>query len=34
VLVDQPFAKDDKQSVAQYLGSARIVRFAQAEIGS
>jgi elongation factor Ts len=33
VLVDQPFAKDDKQSVAQYLGSARIVRFAQAEIG-
>jgi elongation factor Ts len=34
VLVDQPFAKDDKQSVAQHLGSARVVRFAQAEIGS
>ncbi|MCL2395630.1 MAG: translation elongation factor Ts [Acidimicrobiaceae bacterium] len=34
VLVDQPFAKDDKQSVAQYLGSARVVRFAQAEIGA
>jgi elongation factor Ts len=34
VLLDQPFAKDDKKSVAQYLGSARVVRFAQAEIGS
>lgn len=34
VLTDQPFAKDDKQSVAQFLGKARVVRFAQAEIGS
>jgi elongation factor Ts len=34
VLVEQPFAKDDKQSVAQFLGSAQVVRFAQAEIGS
>jgi len=34
VLVEQPFAKDDKQTVAKYLGAARIVRFAQAEIGS
>jgi elongation factor Ts len=33
VLVEQPFAKDDKQSVAQFLGSAQVVRFAQAEIG-
>lgn len=33
VLVDQPYAKDDKQSVSQYIGSASIVRFAQAEIG-
>jgi elongation factor Ts len=34
VLVEQPFAKDDKQTVAQYLGSAQVVRFAQAEIGA
>ncbi len=33
VLLDQPFAKDDKKSVAQVLGSARLVRFAQAVIG-
>ena len=33
VLLDQPFAKDDKQSVAQVLGDARIVRFAQVVIG-
>jgi elongation factor Ts len=32
-LLDQPYAKDDKQSVAQLLGSARIVKFAQVEIG-
>jgi elongation factor Ts len=34
VLVDQPFAKDDKQSVAQVLGGAKIVRYAQIEIGA
>lgn len=33
VLVDQPYAKDDKQTVAQVLGGAEIVRFAQVEIG-
>jgi elongation factor Ts len=33
VLLEQPFAKDDKQSVAQIIGSAAIVRFAQVEIG-
>jgi elongation factor Ts len=32
-LLEQPYAKDDKQSVAQLLGGARIVRFAQVEIG-
>ncbi len=32
-LLEQPFVKDDKQSVAQALGSATIVRFAQVEIG-
>ncbi len=33
VLMDQPFAKDDKKSVAQVLGDARIVRFAQVVVG-
>lgn len=32
-LLDQPYAKDDKQSIAQLLGGAKIVRFAQVEIG-
>ncbi|PIE31393.1 MAG: translation elongation factor Ts [Ilumatobacter coccineus] len=32
-LLDQPFAKDDKKSVTQILGSAKIVNFAQTEIG-
>lgn len=32
-LLDQPYAKDDKQSVTQLIGSASIVRFAQVEIG-
>ncbi len=32
-LLDQPYAKDDKQSVAQYLGSATVANFAQVEIG-
>jgi elongation factor Ts len=29
VLLEQPYAKDDKQSVADVVGSAKIVRFAQ-----
>ena len=33
VLMDQPYAKDDKQSVSQFIGSATIVSFAQVEIG-
>ena len=32
-LLDQPYAKDDKQSISQLLGGATIVRFAQVEIG-
>jgi elongation factor Ts len=32
-LLDQPYAKDDKQSIAQFIGSATIVGFAQVEIG-
>jgi len=32
-LLDQPYAKDDKQSVAQIIGSASIVNFSQVEIG-
>ena len=32
-LLDQPYAKDDKQSVGQLLGDARVVEFAQVEIG-
>ena len=32
-LLEQPYAKDDKQSVRQIIGSAAIVRFAQVEIG-
>jgi elongation factor Ts len=33
VLLEQPYAKDDKQSISQVLGGASIVRFAQVEIG-
>ncbi len=32
-LLEQPYAKDDKQSVEQFIGSASIIRFAQTEIG-
>jgi elongation factor Ts len=32
-LLDQPYAKDDKQTIAKLIGSATIVRFAQVEIG-
>lgn len=33
VLVEQPYAKDDKQTVARVLGDAEVVRFAQVTIG-
>lgn len=33
VLMDQAFVKDEKQTVAQLLGDARIARFAQVSIG-
>lgn len=32
-LLDQPYAKDDKQSISQFIGQAKIVHFAQVEIG-
>ncbi|MEO7397305.1 MAG: translation elongation factor Ts [Ilumatobacteraceae bacterium] len=32
-LLDQPYAKDDKVSIHQLIGSAGVVRFAQVEIG-
>ncbi len=32
-LLDQPYAKDDKQSVGTFIGGATIVSFAQSEIG-
>ncbi|NBO32851.1 MAG: translation elongation factor Ts [Actinobacteria bacterium] len=32
-LLEQPYAKDDKKSVQQVIGSASIVRFTQVEIG-
>ena len=32
-LLEQPYAKDDKQSVQQVLGSASVVAYAQVEIG-
>jgi elongation factor Ts len=32
-LLEQPYAKDDKVSITQFIGSSQIVRFAQVEIG-
>ena len=32
-LLEQPYAKDDKQSVRQIIGDATIIRFHQTEIG-
>jgi elongation factor Ts len=34
VLLEQPYARDDKQTVTQVLGGAQIVRFAQATVGA
>lgn len=33
VLLEQPFARDDKKTVGQVVGDARVVRFAQVAIG-
>jgi elongation factor Ts len=33
VLLEQPYARDDRQTVGQVLGDARVVRFAQVLIG-
>jgi elongation factor Ts len=33
VLLEQPYARDDKQTVSQMLGGAKVVRFAQVLIG-
>jgi elongation factor Ts len=33
VLLEQPYAKDDKQTISQLIGDAEVVRFAQVEIG-
>ncbi len=32
-LVEQPYAKDDKLSVTQFIGSANILQYSQIEIG-
>lgn len=34
VLVDQPYAKDEKQTISQLLGAAKITRFAQVVVGA
>ena len=34
VLLEQPYAKDDKQTITQLLGDAKIAKFAQVYIGS
>ena len=34
VLLDQPFVRDEKKTIAQLLGGARLIRFAQAVVGS
>lgn len=34
VLLDQPYVKDDKQTVKQFLGDARVVQFAQVLLGA
>jgi len=32
-LLEQPYAKDEKQTITQFLGSATVTRFAQVEVG-
>jgi elongation factor Ts len=33
VLLDQPFVKDEKQTITKLLGSTKVTRFAQVVIG-
>ena len=33
VLLDQPYVKDEKQTIAKLLGSAKVTRFAQVVVG-
>jgi elongation factor Ts len=33
VLLDQPYVKDEKQTIAKLLGPAKVTRFAQVEVG-
>jgi elongation factor Ts len=33
VLLEQSFVRDEKQTIAQLLGDARVIRFAQVVIG-
>jgi len=33
VLVDQPFIKDEKQTIAKLLGDATVTEFAQVVVG-
>jgi elongation factor Ts len=33
VLLDQPYVKDEKQTIAKLLGPAKVTRFAQVVIG-
>lgn len=33
VLLDQPYAKDEKQTISQMLGQAKVTRFTQIEVG-
>jgi elongation factor Ts len=34
VLLEQPFVRDEQQTIAQLLGGAEVLRFAQAVVGS
>ena len=34
VLLDQPYVRDEKQTIGQLLGGAELIRFAQAVVGS
>jgi elongation factor Ts len=34
VLLDQPFVRDEQRNIAQLLGDAKLIRFAQAVVGS
>ena len=34
VLLDQPYVRDEKQTIGQLLGDAELIRFAQVVVGS